>query len=123
MPRFPWRQSLNSTVKTALLWVVIIVLVFLLWSLFQTTKGASQPIAFSEFLAKVNRGEVEKVLIHGDEIRGETFASAPGGKKEFHLHAPSNYPAMVDQLNDKNVIMEFEPQRDAPFITALITWA
>jgi cell division protease FtsH len=123
MPRSPWRQSLNSTVKTALLWVVIIVLVFLLWSLFQTTKGASQQIAFSEFLDKVNKGEVEKVLIRGDEIRGETAVSAPGGKKEFHLNAPNNYPAMLDLLRQKNVSMEFEPQRDAPFITALITWA
>jgi cell division protease FtsH len=114
---------LNSTVKTALLWVVIIVLVFLLWSLFQTTKGASTQIAFSEFLDKVNKGEVEKVLIRGDEIRGETAVTAPGGKKEFHLNAPDNYPAMLDQLRAKNVAMEFEPQRDAPFITALITWA
>ena len=123
MPRSPWRQSLNSTVKTALLWVVIIVLVFLLWSLFQNTKGASQQIAFSEFLDKVNKGEVEKVLIRGDEIRGETAVTAPGGKKEFHLNAPDNYPAMLDLLRQKNVAMEFEPQRDAPFITALITWA
>jgi cell division protease FtsH len=123
MPLPYWRLSLNSTVKTALLWVVIIVLVFLLWSLFQTTKGASQPIAFSEFLDKVNQGHVEKVVIRGDEIRGETKTTAPNGKKEFHLNAPDNYPAMYDLLRDKNVTMEFEPQREAPFITALITWA
>ena len=123
MPRGPWRHSLNSTVKTALLWVVIIVLVFLLWSLFQTTKGASDQIAFSTFLDRVNKGEVEKVLIRGDEIRGEMKPTAPGGKKEFHLNAPSNYPAMYDLLKSKSVIMEFEPQREAPFITALITWA
>jgi cell division protease FtsH len=114
---------LNSTVKTALLWVVIIVLVFLLWSLFQTTKGASEPIAFSTFLDLVNQGHVAEVTIRGDEIRGVRDPKAPGGKKEFHLNAPSNYPAMYDLLREKNVAMEFEPPRDAPFITALITWA
>jgi cell division protease FtsH len=114
---------LNSTVKTALLWVVIIVLVFLLWSLFQTTKGASEQIAFSTFLESVNSGHVEKVLIRGDEIRGEYKATAPRGKREFSLNAPSNYPAMLDLLKEKKVTMEFEPQREAPFITALITWA
>ena len=114
---------MNSTVKTALLWVVIIVLVFLLWSLFQTTKGTSEPIAFSAFLDKVNSGQVEKVTIRGDEIRGDTKATAPGGKREFHLNAPSNYPQMYDQLRAKGVIMEFEPKGDAPFITALIGWA
>jgi cell division protease FtsH len=116
-------DSLNSTVKTALLWVVIIVLVFLLWSLFQTTKGTSDQIAFSKFMELVNQGTVENVTIRGEEIRGETKANAPGGKKEFHLNGPSNYPTMYDQLRDKGVVVNFEPKGDAPFITALITWA
>src|SRR2546430_8393074 len=30
---------------------------------------------------------------------------------------------MFDALKAKQVTMEFEPPRDAPFITALITWA
>jgi len=114
---------LNSTVKTALLWVVIIVLVFLLWSLFQTTKGTSQAIPFSEFLDRVNKGQVERVTIRGDEIRGTMKANVPANQREFHLNGPANYPAMIDQLNSKNVIVEFEPKGDTPFITALITWA
>jgi len=114
---------LNSTVKTALLWVVIIVLVFLLWSLFQTTKGTSEPIPFSAFLDRVNSGVVEKVTIRGDDIRGETKSTAPGGKKEFHTTAPTNYPAMYDLLKQKEVTMEFEPPQNTGFITALITWA
>jgi cell division protease FtsH len=114
---------LNSTVKTALLWVVIIVLVFLLWSLFQTTKGTSEQIPFSKFMDWVAQGQVEKVTMRGDDLRGETRASQPGGKKEFHLTAPQNYPAMIDLLRQKGVIVEVEPKGDAPFITALITWA
>ena len=114
---------MNSTVKTALLWVVIIVLVFLLWSLFQTTKGTSQAIPFSEFLDRVNKGQVERVTIRGDEIRGTMKANVPANQREFHLNGPANYPAMIDQLNSKNVIVEFEPKGDTPFITALITWA
>jgi cell division protease FtsH len=114
---------LNSTVKTALLWVVIIVLVFLLWSLFQTTKGTSEPIPFSKFLDQVNSGMVEKVTIRGDEVRGETKVNAPGGKHDFHTTAPTNYPAMYDLLKQKGVTMEFEPPQNTGFITALITWA
>ncbi len=113
---------MNSTVKTALLWVVIIVLVFLLWSLFQTTKGASETIAFSQFMDRVNQGAVESVTIRGDEVRGETKATIPGGKKEFHTTAPTNYPAMIDLLRAKSVKVEVEHAADTPFITALITW-
>jgi len=112
---------LNSTVKTALLWVVIIVLVFLLWSLFQTTKGTSDLVPFSKFVEMVNQGTVEQVTIRGEEIRGETKA-LPGGKREFHLNGPSNYPALYDILRAHNVVVNFEPKGDAPIITALITW-
>jgi cell division protease FtsH len=115
---------LNSTVKTALLWVVIIVLVFLLWSLFQTTKGTSEQIPYSIFLDKLNAGQVEKVTIRGDEIRGETRNNAPGGKKEFRTNGPTTLPNDVHNLlRQRGVMMEFEPPRDAPLITALITWA
>jgi cell division protease FtsH len=114
---------LNSTVKTALLWVVIIVLVFLLWSLFRTTQATSETIAFSTFLDKVNQGYVESVTLRGDDVHGETKTAAPGGKKEFHSTAPTNYPAMIDQLRAKNVKVEVEHAADTPFITALITWA
>jgi cell division protease FtsH len=114
---------LNSTVKTMLLWLVIIVLVFLLWSLFQTTKNQSDAIPFSTFVERVNAGQVEKVIIRGDEIRGETRTTAPGGKREFHTTGPANYPTLYDTLAAKKVATEFEPPKDQPFIAALITWA
>ena len=114
---------MNSTMKTALLWVVIIVLVFLLWSLFQTTKGTSEQIPFSAFIDRVNQGYVDKVTIRGEIIHGETKSTAPGGKREFQTNGPTNYPAIYDLLRTKSVTMEFEPPRDAGLITALITWA
>src|SRR5438552_6185526 len=103
MARLPHRVPfgglfLNSTVKTALLWLVIIVLVFLLWSLFQTTKGTSELIPFSRFLDNVNQNYVEKVVIRDDEVRGETKPTAPGGRKEFRTNAPKNYPDMYAHL-------------------------
>jgi len=114
---------LNSTVKTALLWVVIIVLVFLLWSLFKTTAGTTETIAFSTFLDKVNQGYIESVVIHGDDVRGETKPATPGGKKEFHTTAPTNYPAMIDQLRARNVKVEVEHAADSPLVSGIIMWA
>ncbi len=117
------RQSLNSHVKTALLWVVIIVLVFLLWTLFKNTQGASEQVNFTSFIDRVNLGQVDKVSIRGEDITGETRANAPGGKHEFHLTGPSNYPQLYDLLKSKGVTIEFQPPRDTPFLTQLITWA
>jgi len=114
---------LNSTVKTALLWVVIIVLVFLLWSLFQTTKGTSEKINLSTFLDRVNANQVEKVTIRGEAVRGEFRAAAGSAKREFETTIIKEDPSLIPLLRSKNVGIEVEPAREAPFITALITWA
>jgi cell division protease FtsH len=113
-------------VKTALLWVVIIVLVFLLWQLFNTAKGASEDIKFSTFIDRVESGYVQEVTIRGEEIRGVTKGTAPGGAKPFHTTGPPAnlpYPDLPKILDERGVETKYEPLRDAPFITALITWA
>ena len=113
---------MNSTVKTALLWVVIIVLVFLLWSLFQTTKGATETILYSKFLDLVNAGQVEKVVIRGTEIRGD-LRTPNATKKDFRTVSPPNNAGLTDLLYSKKVGIEAEEQRDNSIITALVTWA
>jgi cell division protease FtsH len=114
---------LNSTIKTALLWVVIIVLVFLLWSLFQTTKATTEDIFFSEFLKRVDQGQVTEVLIRGNEIRGQMTATEQGAKKEFRTIMPPNYDGLVPLLQGKNINFRAEEPRDNSFVTALVTWA
>ncbi|MEO8217222.1 MAG: ATP-dependent zinc metalloprotease FtsH [Acidobacteriota bacterium] len=114
---------MNSTIKTALLWVVIIVLVFLLWSLFQTTKGTTREIPFSDFLNDVSGGRIESVIIRGSEIRGELRTVGAGENKEFHTLAPPSYEGLVPALQAAHVGFKVEEQRDNSFFTALVTWA
>ncbi|HUF17901.1 MAG TPA: ATP-dependent zinc metalloprotease FtsH, partial [Thermoanaerobaculia bacterium] len=111
---------MNSTVKTALLWVVIIVLVFLLWSLFQQTKGTTEEMLFSDFLNHVDAGRVESVIIRGEEIRGDLRGASPA---EFRTLAHSSYDGLVPFLREKNVKFKIEERRDSSFFTALMTWA
>jgi len=114
---------LNSTVKTALLWLVIIVLVILLWQLFNAKNNAEQ-MPYSTFIDRVTQNQVDKVTIHGDEIKGELKAATPQGvKREFRLTGPTNYPALYDLLKQHNVTMEFEPQQNGTIIQALLGWA
>ena len=113
---------MNSTIKTALLWVVIIVLVFLLWSLFQTSKATTENIRFSDFLKRVDQGQVTQVLIRGNEIRGELNAAGTG-RKEFRTVMPPNYDGLVPLLEKKVPNFSAEEPRDNSFVTALVTWA
>jgi cell division protease FtsH len=103
---------------------VIIVLVFLLWTLFNTAQAGNEKIRWSEFLDKVNQGHVQKVTISGDKIVGSMKDNAPSGGKQFTTTGPATWPDdLYKRLESQKVEVEFEPQRDTPFIAALITWA
>ncbi|HUP65246.1 MAG TPA: ATP-dependent zinc metalloprotease FtsH [Thermoanaerobaculia bacterium] len=112
---------MNSTFKTALLWVVIIVLVFVLWSLFQTAKATTDEINFSQFLKDVDNGRVSAVTVRGNEIRGEMNTNS--GKKEFVTRMMQGYDGIVPALMEKNIDIKVEEPRDNSLLTALITWA
>jgi cell division protease FtsH len=108
---------LNSTVKTALLWVVIIVLVLMLWSFFQQTKERQEPIPYSDFLERVDEGQVESVTIQGSQVTGRLR-----GDQRFETLAIVN-DDLVASLRENNVRIEVKEPRDNSFFTALITWA
>jgi len=114
---------LNSTVKTALLWVVIIVLIFLLYTLFKGAEGTPETIQFSEFLDRVEKSQVSAVVIQGSEIQGELRTTGGGARREFKTLMPPNYDDLVPTLRGKQVAIEAKEPRDNSFFTALITWA
>jgi len=93
----------NSTVKTVVFWLVIVLSGVLLW---QVVKGANsgakeRDITFSEFLSQVDSGNVGEVTIIGQEVRGK-FKNDKAG---FHTTIMAGYTDMVKELRDKNVNM------------------
>ena len=94
---------MNSTVKTVVFWLVIVLSGVLLW---QVVKGANsgakeRDITFSEFLSQVDSGNVSEVTIIGQEVRGK-FKNDKAG---FHTTIMAGYTDMVKELRDKNVNM------------------
>ena len=59
---------MNQTVRTVLMWLVILIGVLLIFSVLRNYSTTSREIAFSQFLDTVAAGDVEKVLIKGEEI-------------------------------------------------------
>ncbi len=64
---------MNSTVKTVVFWLVIVLSAFLLWQVVKTSGGGQKEkeVNFSQFLNDVNQGTVAKVTINGQEVRGD----------------------------------------------------
>ena len=94
---------MNSTVKTVVFWLVIVLSAFLLWQVVKTSGGGQKEkeVNFSQFLNNVNQGTVQKVTINGQEVRGD-FTD----KTKFHTTVPANYPDMYKTLSDKHVDIE-----------------
>ena len=91
---------MNSTVKTVVFWLVIVLSAFLLWQVVKAGAGGQkeQDVIFSRFLEDVDKGNVKEVTIIGQEVRGKMQDNSG-----FHTTAPANYPDMIKMLREKGV--------------------
>src|SRR5215467_4382160 len=114
---------MNPNVRNFALWVIIVLLLLALFTLFQnpSTRSASTDISFSEFLSEVDKGNVRDVVIQGPEIHG-TFTEQRGGRS-FTTYSP-NDPNLVQRLYGKGVTISARPQSDnVPwFVSLLVSW-
>src|SRR4029079_8444404 len=100
-------------------WIVIALLLFALFSLFQgqASRSGSTTIGYSEFLSRIDSGEVRSVTISGELITGKM---ADG--KSFQTYAPLDLE-LVKKLNDKKIQFDAKPAQSESFITnALLYW-
>ncbi len=111
---------MNSNLRNFALWVIIILLVLALFTLFQNPnqRASSQDISFSQLLSEVDQGKVRDVVIQGPDIHG-TFTNG----SSFATYAP-NDPTLVKRLYDGKVSITAKPPGDnVPwFVSLLVSW-
>ncbi len=66
------RLGLNSTLKSLLFWMVLVVVGVLIWNFSTKYQTRDHQLTFSEFMAAVDAGNVSSVVITGQEITGST---------------------------------------------------
>jgi cell division protease FtsH len=101
---------LNDLTKNIILWMVIIVVLFSVFSSFGTANRAGSEIPYSTFVSRVEGGDVSEVEFRPDgvTIAGKLRSGAP-----FVTYSPeSNNEALIGELLDNEVtIRQMEPQR------------
>src|SRR5579885_1384682 len=111
---------MNANLRNFALWVIIVLLLLALFTLFQnpSQRTNSQEISFSQLLSEVDQGRVRDVVIQGPEIHG-TFSNG----SSFQTYAPSD-PALVQKLYSKGVQITARPPSDnVPwFVSLLVSW-
>jgi len=115
----------NQTVRTVLMWAVILVGVLLILQVLRGVTDTSQEIAFSDFLDRVATGEISEVLIKGEEILISTQADEtdPTMPRYDHFTHDPGYDDLIEKLRDGHVVIEVEKPSDGRLLTALLSWA
>jgi cell division protease FtsH len=108
---------LSQSSKHIALWLVLALVFLVIFSVFNKQHGREPEVVFSEFMASVDRGDVQKVVIQGHNIQGEY----KNGER-FRTFAP-NDPELVKSLRDKKVKIAAKPEEDSPwYMVLLLNW-
>ncbi|MEX2661496.1 MAG: ATP-dependent zinc metalloprotease FtsH [Vicinamibacterales bacterium] len=115
---------MNSTLKSLLFWMLLVVLGVLIWNFSSTWAGGTeQKIAFTEFLQKVSEKQVASVKITGNDIVGE-FVGGKGDGSKFRTYAPAgHYTGLANELSANGVAIEADREAASPWATLLYSWA
>ena len=108
---------MNSTVKTAVFWVVMLCTAILLWRVVQT--GSSPKVSqltYSEFYEKVKAGNVKSVVISNNiDVEGELKSGEP-----LRTVLPPEYPGIIDTLQEAGVRIEVKQSSTPAWLSFLL---
>ncbi len=79
--------------------------------------GREEEIMFSDFMAKLDQGAVEKVTMQGHRLTG---VLKDNSQVRTYM---ADYPDLVQMLREKHVQIEVRPQGESAwYVTVLMTW-
>lgn len=109
---------MKSKAQTVLFWMVVglsMVLLLNLWNM--PTRVSEEEIIFSDFMAKLDRGDIEKVVIKGNNI-----SSVLKDNSRLRTYS-ADYPDLIQVLRTKGVQIEVKPSDGSPwYMQFLMTW-
>ena len=109
---------MNSTLRSLVFWMVLVVVVFLIWNVSTQFQTADDSVAFSDFLRQVDGGDVQSVEMTGNEVTG---VRSGGGR--FRTYAPPQYEGLVNRLVERDVAVTAKEATSSPWATLLYSWA
>ncbi len=112
---------MNPNFRNLALWGIILVMVVMLFSLFQGPSGkvAGQEISYSAFVEAIEKNRIDRMLVTGRDVQG-TFNDGSGG---FQVYAPLD-EKLLERIRERNINLSFRPVgSDTPwYMTALTSY-
>jgi len=116
----------NSTVKTVLFWLFIIVLGVLLWKMISSTgqSASVQEPSYSEFMAQVDRGNIKEVTLYLSPTSYDVEGLTKDSDKKFRVTIfKESTPDLAKELRDKGVLINVKEVNRADWFSFLINAA
>ena len=108
---------MNPFYKNLALWLVISLVTVLLFNLFQRPTPAREKLSYTDFLARVEQGQVVSVTIQGNNVQGLSAEGRP-----FSTYTPDD-PQLLPVLREKGIKILAKPEDDSPwYMTVLVSW-
>ena len=98
--------------------MALVVVVVLLWNVSTQFQAGDDSVTLSEFVRLVDAGQVESVVLTGNEITG---TSRSGGR--FRTYVPPQYEGLVHALVERDVAVTAREAASSPWATLLFSWA
>ena len=108
---------MSPSLKHIALGLVLALVVFVIFSVFSKQYRREPEIIFSEFMAGVERGDVQEVVIQGQHIQGKYKNG-----EQFRTFEPDD-PELVKSLRAKDVKIAAKPEDESPwYMVLLLNW-
>ena len=111
-------NSLNSSVRSFAFWMALVVVVVLIWNFSTQFQGGHRSVTFSEFIQMIEAGQIESVVLAGNEATGTTISG-----ELFRTFVPPQYEGLVNKLVERDVAVSAKEASGNPWTTLLYTWA
>ncbi len=110
-------ERLNQFSRNLMLWALIVLAMVMLFNMFQQPQGGATRIPFTEFMQKVEDGQILSVTMQGQSLTGNT-----SDNHKIQTYAPKD-ANLVNQLMEKKVEIRVEPPEESPwYMTLLVSW-
>ena len=107
----------NSNIKTAVFWVVIIMVVVLFWTVVHSTKSRPDAqLSYTQLMNDVNASKIKSVSISGNDLHGVY----KDDNQELHAVIPNVHQNLDDAMLAKGVDIHYNKEAGGGWVSILI---
>ncbi len=110
-------DTLNQFYKNISLWLVIILIMVMLYNIFNQQQAGHTDIGYSQFLSMVASGQIESVVIQGQDL----YVTEVNGSR-FKTYAPHDIELLSTLRKNAVRIKAKPPAESSWFVSILVSW-